>query len=48
MSLPKGVTYRVMARKFQQGWSIEDVAYYYNCFVRDVEHAIRTMLRRQR
>lgn len=46
MSLPRGVTYKKIAQMFLAGRPIADLAIGYNCSLRDIEHAIRMVMRR--
>lgn len=48
MSLPRGITYRYVVKLFRAGHHIKYLSFLFNCDSLDVQHAIRTVLKRQK
>lgn len=48
MSLPRGVTYRYIAKLFREGYSVKGLSLIFKCDSSDIYRAIRTVLQRQK
>lgn len=47
MTLRKGITHAYVARLFKEGYGMGDLAYLFDCFVRDIEQIIREVMKRE-
>lgn len=48
MSLPRGITYRYVAKLFRNGYTVKGLSLIFKCDGGDIYRAIRTVLQRQK